>query len=427
MKKTVFLFVLCLFITASTQVEAKFGDKVFTFDEYELRLTYQRNDDEELGYYIEKLGTKPFQQDFFIDNSNIWFTGAKEIDDKIVMYGFIHQYDREIYYSGLIVALYKNGNIAYQKIENYDYEAEIKGIYDIDQTIITHTKTTAIAEDGQEYLNCHVFTTYDYNYNKIDEYRDYETYYKIDSNNQMILLSNSFEEPYDKGITSDLQVIEPNTFLHLENNMVYGDELDIKFLNEAILNGAIIKNGVIIRYPGNYFLEYNNFTYTFAVAPQITGVVDGEIYHDSVTPVVSLGNVFLNDDVFISGTTITAPGNYTLKVVGNNDYVHEINFQITSDISGVLHNQVYEGTVDFSFNGDGYLNNVHIESPYEIEEEGEYVLKINGTGDYQEVLYFNVEEKVEDTSFISFVQKYDVVFLVCVIGSGWFILKKKSK
>ena len=180
-----------------------------------------------------------------------------------------------------------------------------------------------------------------------------------------------------------------------------------------------------IDYPGVYDLEYNNYEYSFIVNPIITGIENLGVYSTSVTPYISSGTTYLNNDVYVSGTEISEPGNYRLKVIGANDYVKEVQFTITSDIKGVLHNQTYSDDVEISFNGDGYLNNTFIESPYTISGPGDYILKIQGNGNYLETLYFNIVEAEEETTLIDIIQKYDVVFLAVVVIGGGIILKKK--
>ncbi len=170
---------------------------------------------------------------------------------------------------------------------------------------------------------------------------------------------------------------------------------------------------------------YNGYTYRFVVEPIVTGVTDNEVYLETVTPVIKTGKAYLNNDLYVSGTPITEPGNYTLKVDGLNNYEKIYNFSINSSVTGILNNQVYDNDVQIEFEGEGYLNNTFIESPYTVTDDGEYLLKIRGEGNYLETYYFSVEKAEEETTVIDYVQKYDVVFLGVVVIVGGIILKKK--
>ena len=56
---------------------------------------------------------------------------------------------------------------------------------------------------------------------------------------------------------------------------------------------------------------------------------------------------------------------------------------------------------------------------------GEYILKINGENNYLETYFFSIEKIEEETRFIDFVQRVDILVLVVVLVSGGIILKKK--
>ena len=140
---------------------------------------------------------------------------------------------------------------------------------------------------------------------------------------------------------------------------------------------------------------------------------------------VSGGNVMLNNDIFVSNTEINKPGNYELIINGANDYHDMIDFTITSNLEGIINNNTYLDPVNISFKGDGYLNNNFIQSPYEITESGEYILKIKGENNYLETYYFSIQDEVKKASLIDFIQKVDILVFVVVLISGGIILKKK--
>lgn len=85
--------------------------------------------------------------------------------------------------------------------------------------------------------------------------------------------------------------------------------------------------------------------------PTITGVEDGKQYLHEVTPVISDNNIdtiTLNDESFVSGTTITADGKYTLKVTDKAGNSRTIEFRIGRIKTSIEliepDNMVYDGT-----------------------------------------------------------------------------------
>lgn len=85
--------------------------------------------------------------------------------------------------------------------------------------------------------------------------------------------------------------------------------------------------------------------------PTITGVEDGKQYLHEVTPVISDNNIdtiTLNDESFVSGTTIIADGKYTLKVTDKAGNSTTIEFRIGRIKTSIEliepDNMVYDGT-----------------------------------------------------------------------------------
>ncbi|RJE87420.1 hypothetical protein D3P07_13840 [Paenibacillus sp. 1011MAR3C5] len=55
-------------------------------------------------------------------------------------------------------------------------------------------------------------------------------------------------------------------------------------------------------------------TYAEKISIEITGVVNGGLYHTNVTPLFNMGTATLNGNPFTNGTPVTAEGSYTLTV-----------------------------------------------------------------------------------------------------------------
>ena len=230
------------------------------------------------------------------------------------------------------------------------------------------------------------------------------------------------------------ELLEPPDELDLlraENNLAQAKELKQKAednleksyedgfndVTDAFLDLPTIMGGL------KDILFGNDFNLSQANIDYYSGSV--EIYNNSVTPVISSGNVILNNDIYISNTEITNPGNYEFIVNGANNYTENLSFTITSNLEGIINNNIYIEPITLDFNGNGYLNNQFIESPYEVIESGDYIFKIRGENNYMETYFFSIEEEVNETSFIDFVQRVDILVLVVVLISGGIILKKK--
>ncbi len=423
MKKTVFLFLLVLIFSTSKPVGAV-NDNVYQFDDYEIRVDLYSNDNNGRGYYIEKLGENPFVLNVIYDN--IWLTinNVKEIDGNHVFYGYSHVIDSDDYYDTFMIVLDPQGNQIYQETNDYGDLDAVHDVVEIDNVILVHYNE--YYDDGFDILFLqNNIKIYDHEYNLLDEITTYNEYGNVSSTDQLYLYSFNEDNIWEGAFTSDLNIITIDESLDIPTGSVYHDEITILFLNDAILNNQIVSNGVTIDYPGNYELTYYDFTYKFIVVPTLTGIEDDAVYNQPVSANITAGNVYLNNDLYVSGTVIDKPGNYQLQIIGSNNYVEEYNFTITSNISGVLHNQTYNDPVEIEFEGKGYLNNTYIESPHTVVDEGEYILRIQGENNYLETYYFDVTAPEDETSLVSFVQKYDVIFLAVVVVSGGLILKKK--
>ena len=423
MKKTVFLLLIFTFFTTSVDVKGLYQQD-YVFSDYKIHVSRARNENDDAGYHISKLGVQSFEVDFIIDDYVLYLNNVKEVNGNHVFYGYSHENDGDTYYDPFLLVLDIEGKVVFSTTEDF---GEIEAVYDIvviDNVILVHFVRSEPVYQDIEFKD-NIFITYDFNFNELGRITSTDYVRSSVSNENLYLYNLDYDDDFEGAITSDLQIISESDNLDIDTNEMFYDDMSITFINEALLNDEIIMNGAYIDYPGIYKLLYNDYEYTFTVNPAITGVENLGVYLTPVTPFVSSGNTYLNNDMYISGTEITAPGNYKLKVVGVNDYKKEIEFTITSAISGILHNQTYVDDVEIIFNGDGYLNNTFIESPYIVSGNGDYVFKIQGEGNYLETYYFNIAKEKEKSTFIDFIQKYDVVLLAVVVISGGIILKKK--
>jgi len=423
MKKTVFLLLIFTFFMTSIDVKGLYQD-FYEFSDYELHISRARNENDDAGYHIVKSGANAFETDFIIEGYTLYLNNVKEVNGNHIFYGYSHEDNGETYYDPFLLVLDSDGSVVFSCTEDF---GDIEAVYDvveIDNVILVHyVRSEAVYHDIE--FKDNIFITYDLNYNEIERMTSTVNVRSSSSNENLYLYNLDYDDDFEGAISSDLQVISETDMLDISPDEIFHDNLTLLFINEALLNDELVSNGLYIDYPGIYELTYNDYEYSFTVNPIITGVENLGVYAGAVTPYVSSGNTYLNNDIYMSGTEIIEPGTYKLKVEGVNDYKKEVEFTITSNIDGVLHNQTYVEDVDISFNGDGYLNSAFIQSPYTISGNGDYILKIQGAGNYLETYYFNITEEEDESTVIDFIQKYDVVFLAVVVIAGGIILKKK--
>ncbi len=112
-------------------------------------------------------------------------------------------------------------------------------------------------------------------------------------------------------------------------------------------------------------------------APIISGVVEGTVYNQAVTPSFNSGTALLNGAAFTSGTTVTADGDYTLTV-NNSIGTTTIHFTVDAHppvVTGVTQNSVYNVNPVITFNeGTATLNGFPFNNGGTVQAEGEQVL-----------------------------------------------------
>lgn len=425
MKKTVFLLLFFLSLGFQTNLYAVGEPLIFTFDDYEFRLEIKNHPDAGKGYRIQKIGETTFTYDAVYFNRRLFVTNCVEIEDYHVFFGYSHDYEGANYYDPLLLVLDKNGSEELILFDDFGSLEEIRDVVIIDSVIFVRIEQSSEDEYGDIRPDRNIILTYDLNFDKLSETELEEDPVRWGTSEYLYMYDLEYDEQgYDGGFDTQLNHLEDTT-LPITNHQIFYDSTTILFINEASLNGKTYFHNITIDYPGNYELLYNNYTYRFTVEPTITGIVDNEVYRSSVSAEITSGKAYLNNDLYVSGTPIVDPGNYELKITGINGYEKNISFTITSNVSGVLNDQVYDDEVNINFDGEGYLNNTYIESPFTVSEDGEYVLKIKGEGDYLEMYYFTISNQEEGPTFIDYVQKYDIVFLGVVVIIGGIILKKK--
>lgn len=422
MKKTIFLILLALTFSFNLTNKTLASETIYEIDNYEIIVRSVKENGTN-GFTVQKTGGNPFISTISDDLEHYFITGVKQIEEYYVLYGYGFTNNSSTEYDSLIFVFDSAGNTVHKDLRDYGSMENVIDVFYIDDIFISCTEK--VNDTGHSYeFNSNYFTSYDLDFSFLDSVEVSSKIVRLESNEMYILVGYDNLE-YDIGIRNDLSLIRKNDLIDITEGQVFNETVSIEFINSATINNDYIENGVTIDYPGKYTLVYNNNEYNFVVLPKISGVADKQIYNDSVTPSISNGNVILNNDIYVQGTVVSAPGIYELTVNGANNYSSDLSFTIVSNLTGIVNNNKYTEPVTLEYNGNGYLNNQFIESPYEVGEPGDYIFKIKGENNYLETYFFTIEDEVEETGFIDFVQRVDILILVGVLISGGIILKKK--
>lgn len=422
MKQVVFMF-LCLMMSWTSSSAST--TEVYSFDTYDIQLTSFRSETNHLAYQLQKIGQEPFNRVVEVEGANLHFTNIVEVEGNHVCMGNVLRNDQQRHYNGFIYVISPTGEDVIQLEFSYGENEDVRDVFIMNDVLMFVVRVATYNEQEQYEFSHYMIELFDYQYQPIASTRIDHEQDEFLASREMLLMDKEGDGVYDQAILQTGELIDTAQPLPIEPHEVFQKEVYIPFINEALVNGDSYYNGVFINFPGLYTLTYEDVDYSFQVESQVIGVADGAIYNEPVTPYVSNGQVYLNDDLYISGTPIIQPGDYTITVLGVGDYRKDVSFRITSALDGIYDNQTYQQDVSFTFNGTGYLNNTFITSPYEVTDPGDYILKIEGENNYQETYEFTIEEVIEGRSFVDFLQQYDLVILGITVVSGLLILKKK--
>jgi len=237
--------------------------------------------------------------------------------------------------------------------------------------------------------------------------------YIFRENTFYILHVNQHNERTYYGIQDSSGFMSDGELSHLTKDTYY-EAVEINTLGTFEINGEKYQDYKTVDYPGHYEVKTDEATKHFTIASIIEGVEDGQVYNNALTIDVSKGQLFLNDKAFLNGGTINEIGHYKLVVKGINGYEEIVNFTIDSGVEGIKDGALYKEAPTISFNGDGYLNGHLINSDTVIHENGEHSLVIEGEGDYERIINFEVAIDEAKESFVT--MEMGIIFSALFVG-----------
>lgn len=416
-KKIIFLFCLCI---ALVPFNVKASDVIDCGDvSFEI---HQRDG----NVVITKRGENPFMKVYSYEGHTVTVTDVTCYKNIYTFYGYSHGSSRENYYDTLVFVMDEFGNVVFEDISDFGGNEETIGADWIDQVLFLIIRVDTLGDSNNDYefeFDYQLILTYDANYNQLDSMTLDNQILTYDFTEDMLLLSYTYQGPVDLGLDTQMNRYLNNDVFDVKGT--YEGSMELSFINQGILNGETMENGFDIDYPGVYLFNYNDLEYAFIVHPIVDGVEHLETYNSSVTPLISNGNISLNNELYISGTEISNPGNYTMTVTGINGYEQTIQFTITPQVDGVINGHDYNEPFVITFDGEGYLNNSLVTSPLQIKEDGDYILRINGVGGYSDLYQFTFMEEHSSITTSDVIQRIDIFIVVVAIVIGVVIIKKK--
>ena len=169
---------------------------------------------------------------------------------------------------------------------------------------------------------------------------------------------------------------------------------------ELTLNDKMFDSGTELFDVGHYTLVIEGVNgyekiITFTLLPTIMGIEDGEEYTGSVMPTVDDALLYLNGDVFESGTTIAEVGHYTLLIEGINGFEKEVLFSILPEFEGFKdEGEYYSGITPIVHNATLILNGQPFDSGTPLVEVGIYTLIVQGINGFEKTVTFTIHPDI---------------------------------
>lgn len=424
MKKATFL--LALFLTLVVGQKQGIYAEEFPFSGFTISLEEQVIDGDQ-QILITKGGINPFQVNFGMEGVDFYYNDVELYMDYIVVYGYALDSNDERNYNGFILVLTKTGDIVYSNKESLDYglNETVSNLYNLSGHMVVELEQSRDLGQSVETVK-HIFLIYNEDFVLVEEHHIDGAIKEIQLVGDRLLGRTSSGEDFDFGFRSTGDVIYDGENIGVDNGGVYQGEVCMNFLNPVMLNEEILEDYACVDAVGQYTLLMDDYQLQFTIEPIIEGVEDGKTYYETLMIGFNSGYATLNGDNYSSNEEITEIGQYYFVLHGINGYTKELTFEIGSVVKGITNNTVYQEAVTIQFSGQGYINNQYIESPFTVEQPGEYILKIKGLDGYVESYYFEIEEQEESHSLRDFIQKVDVFVLGGVLIVGLVVIKRKK-
>lgn len=341
---------------------------------------------------IEGSGRHEFTLDLGDDIFDYSLNKVSTDTGRFLIEGYILNW-KERSYDPFLLDLSKEGHTVSFHIFEDDLDQDIVGAYPLKDGYLVHLESTQ--DNGQGSLipyRHHLGILNEGNYETIKT-NDRVTDIKEDYLGYFVYFN--YEEIPRYMFSFDGSLINEDDILGIDVHGVYEGEVNLQFLGSATLNDVDIKSPFKVSIPGKYTFIKSGKVIPFTLNPIVSGVVSNTMYSEAISIDYSSGQAYLNDHYYAPGELIEEPGHYIFGLY-NDNYIYEIPFTITASIGGVIPMHTYTEPVTLDFEGDAYLNNQYIASGTMVSEPGHYTLKVFGLNDYLETISFKIEDEAEN-------------------------------
>lgn len=244
------------------------------------------------------------------------------------------------------------------------------------------------------------FIKYDYFGKEIDRIKFEEQaldYYN--HNNSLVVVQKNGDFFY---VNEELQVLQ-----ELDLELEFYQEYFNVFQGNATVNDVVVEDEIQINYPGYYKISFENANYSFEYWVTIHPLIEiqGTAFHNDYIGDITVrynNEFYINGEIFTNEVSLEVPGNYGIRIFGENDYIFEKNiiiYPIITYFDGynttpfVNNLEVHQGIILFS-NGISMVLNDDIYKSTIIQNTGEYDLNIYGLNDMVYTLKFYIYPSV---------------------------------
>jgi hypothetical protein len=226
-----------------------------------------------------------------------------------------------------------------------------------------------------------------------EPYTSGTNYYTVGLHYLRIVGDNGYEKEYTFVLKERVNgLVNGQEYLDLKLDCPNTQELYLngtKIENLAEVN-IVGRYTFVVKGTNGYSNEYN-----FIIKMDLKNVANDGIYDSAVSPIANAKNLFLNDERFVSGTAISDIGYYRLRIEGVGGYKQEISFVVEPRIEGVEHYQTYKTSISPTINSKNMLlNGKAYISGTTISTVGNYTLVIYGANGYEKEIVFTIEDNL---------------------------------
>ncbi len=216
----------------------------------------------------------------------------------------------------------------------------------------------------------------------------------------------------------------------IEADGEYDRPVTIMAGGDLTLDGTVFVSGTTVAEPG--FHEFiiagaNGFSerIAFVIHPFVANVSEGLQTASSLRIFSNAGSLTLDDQPYVSGDLVSAPGNHVLIAYGVNGYMKTISFLILPSVTGIENGGVYVGSAAFSVNGTAVLDGITVSGALVVKTVGDHelVLFLNGET-YATILFSVTAEPVAASWWQSFPFLETGLGILALIG--FFLIFRKK-